>query len=70
LKVGDLVRITRPVAAGGTRQVPGLIIDDMYAGPQRDRGEEVLVLIDYLGKGHPEEFWFRCGHLEVISESR
>tara|TARA_R110002020_G_scaffold247037_1_gene460945 strand:+ start:343 stop:504 length:162 start_codon:yes stop_codon:yes gene_type:complete len=47
----------------------GIIINriDMFNGHPTD---EVLVVVDYLGKGALDEYWFDCRHVEVISANR
>jgi len=66
VKAGDLVKLTHPLMDGART---GIIIDhiDMVNG---HRVDEVLVVVDYLGKGELDEYWFDCRHVEVISENR
>ena len=66
MKAGDLVKLTHPLMDGART---GIIIDhiDMFNGHAVD---EVLVVVDYLGKGELDEYWFDCRHVEVISENR
>ena len=65
MKAGDLVKLTHPLMEGART---GIIIDyiDMFNGHPTD---EVLVVVDYLGKGNLAEYWFDCRHVEVLSES-
>ena len=66
MKVGDLVKLTHPLMDGART---GIIINriDMFNGHPTD---EVLVVVDYLGKGALDEYWFDCRHVEVISANR
>ena len=66
MKAGDLVKLTHPLMDGART---GIIIDhiNMFNGHSVD---EVLVVVDYLGKGELDEYWFDCRHVEVISENR
>ena len=66
MKVGDLVKLTHSLMDGART---GIIIDhiDMFNGHPVD---EVLVVVDYLGKGELDEYWFDCRHVEVLSEVR
>ena len=66
MKAGDLVKLTHPLLDGGRT---GIIIDRIRMFNVHPT-DEVLVVVDYLGKGAVDEYWFDCRHVEVLSESR
>ena len=55
MKAGDLVKLTHPLIDGART---GIIMDRirMFNGHPTD---EVLVVVDYLGKGMLDEYWFQ-----------
>jgi len=66
MKVGDLVKIVETRRGDHPRRLhdkTGIIVAGAF-------DNEVIVLIDYLGKGQLEKIWFDCWDLKVLSENR